>query len=110
MRRNLAERPRVVAAQVLGVLALVLIGALVGTRLADDGEKVPPATANALERARTEARSSRRQLEAATGRARRMEAGRARERRRSAALRRRNRRLRRALTRTRRALTRARRR
>ena len=110
MRRRLAEQPRVVIAQMVLVAVLVLAGVALGARLVDDRDEVPPATAAALERARSEAHTRGRALGEGRAERERLRSRVARERRRASALRRRNRVLRRSLERTRRALARARRR
>lgn len=110
MRRRLTEQPRVVIAQIVLVAALVVAGVGLGAGVADEGDEVPPGTAQALERARSAAHTSRRALDDALAERDRLRARFARERRRATALSRRNRALRRSLDRTRRRLLRARRR
>ena len=105
MRRRLSEQPRLVAVQLLLVLALVGAGFGIA-RLTSDGDKVPPPTAAALDRARSESRQDRRALREERAGADRLRAQIARERRRSASLRTRARELQGALRRTVRALAR----
>jgi hypothetical protein len=67
------ERPRLVAAQVLAVLAIAAAGLLIGMALKGDEEKVPVATQQRLERAERAARTS-----AAAARTAKADAGKAR--------------------------------
>jgi hypothetical protein len=97
------ERPRLVAAQVLVVVAIAVAGVLVGMALKGDKTKVPVATQQRLDRAERSARTSAAPLKTARADAGKAHAAAARAGRRSRALARANRRLRADLRRARRA-------
>jgi len=103
------ERPRLVAAQILALLAVAGVGLLSGMALADGEPEVPAATQQRLDRAERRVARNQREIGALRLEVDRGRSAAARSDLRIRALRAQNRRLRRDLRRVRRALRRARR-